>query len=171
MTEEIIVQSASADDLAAIADIAFGLFPDNFYCLGKNPLDEARAWIRANSQPSDGRHYVVAKAGDSVVGYAHSHTTAHGAGVVVIDEWGKRIGCDLRGIGSRVIQATQDFWVDKHPRRFGRPLTALLIYTGMPGVGLCEKLGFVRVAQMQNLYGQGIDEYLLRKNIQKKDVL
>ena len=70
-----------------------------------------------------------------------------------------------------MIQATQDFWVDKHPRRFGRPLTALLIYTGMPGVGLCEKLGFVRVAQMQNLYGQGIDEYLLRKNIQKKDVL
>ena len=166
---EIVVRKAIQADIDRIAEIAHTLYPNNFNGEGGNSLQEAIEWTRTNML-SDGKisQYLVAEYDGNIVGYSYSRTTANGAGVVSVVEFGAIPPEGVKGIGSKIIEGTQRVWKDEHYARFGKPLTSMLIFTGEAAKNLCERQGFVLESKSEGLYrdatGTPIAEYIMRKD-------
>ncbi len=156
-----IIREASQSDLESIAQIALTLYPNNFNGKDMNPRIASKVWVEDNLAPDLHAALLVADRAGRVIGYTHSHVTAHAAGVVAVDEWGAVKIEGIKGVGTGLIQETLSFWKENHFGRFGKPLTSMLVYTGFPGAGLCKKLGFYEAAQLKNLYS-GLDEHIMR---------
>ena len=160
---EILVRKTTEIDLETIAAIALQLYPNHFNGESRVPLAEARKWVK-NLSSGDHGQYLVAEYDGKIVGYSYSMPLAHGAGVIAVIEFGAIPVKGVRGIGTKVIEATVALWQNEHYERFGKPLTSMLIYTGEPGVKLCTKQGFQVVAEMEDLYGPGVHEFVVRKD-------
>ena len=165
----ITIRPSVYSDLDVIAAIALQLFPNNFTVESTEkpiPLEQAKGWIHGNYLGSVfNPSYLVAQiGGHGIVGYTHFRPTANAAGVIAIDEWGVIPVEGVRGIGTRLIEETERALVESHPAIFKKSLASLLVYTGKPGVNLCVRLGFTEAAKFPDLYGSGMDEYIMRKD-------
>ncbi len=138
-------------DIESVHGLEAALFPDAW---------SIEQFWQEIAQPS--RHYVVARDGDDIVGYAGTFVMAPDSDVQTI---GVRSDHQGRGIAALLLEALL-----AKAREDGAVHMLLEVRSdNVPALALYERFGFTRISQRPRYYADGGDALILRTTIAASD--
>ena len=132
-------------DIPAVHELEAGLFPDDAW--------SAEQFWQELSQPT--RHYLVAREGEGIVGYAGAFVMPPDSDVQTI---GVRADQQRRGIGADLLGAL----VAEVARRGATHQILEVRADNATAIALYERFGFTRISERRRYYPDGTDALILR---------
>lgn len=166
-TEEVAVRTAAPDDLAAVAEIFSHYVINTLITFEETPPTEAQWQRRLDNLTDHGLPFLVAEAGEEVIGYAYAcpwrskpayrHTLENT--VYLRPDW---IG---RGVGSKLLDAL----LSECTQASGRQVIAVIADTGdSASTALHRAFDFADVGRLKAVgykHGHWIDTLLMQRDL------